>query len=311
MQKKEQRVEKIRLLIDSDANNETDDQHAIAYALFSDEVFDVEGITVNQTHNGGDVDAQMEEAVRVVKLCGFHSDMLMYKGANGGFEEILPYISEPDFDGHEAVDFIIRQAKKAADSKLILLPIGKLTNVALALAKDPSIIPHIKVVWLGSHYPKPGEYNLISDPDSVRYVLDCPVEFEMVTVRLGDPSGTWGLRVLQDEIFNEMPDLGPHISEPVTGRHGGEFFCFGDYSADLFFHAPQNGTPPGRSLFDVGAVAVVKNPEWATATEVARPALIETRWDERPDNPLKMLLWENFNKDAILADFFRTMKNHH
>lgn len=301
---------KLQILIDSDTNNETDDQHAIAYALFSSDVFDIEGITVNQTHNGGNVDIQLEEAVRVVKLCGFYPDIPMYKGANGNFNEIIPHLSDPDFDGHEAVDFIIRQAKKSSGKKLVLLPIGKLTNIALALAKDPSIIPYVRVVWLGSHYPKPGEYNLTSDPESVRYLLNCPVEFEMVTVRIGDPGGTWELKVLQEEMLTDMPGLGPHISKPVIGRHGGEFFCFGDYSADLFRHAPQKGTPPGRPLFDVGAVAVVKNPEWATATVMARPALVETGWEERPDNPLKMVLWENFNKEAILADFFGTMKNY-
>ena len=47
--------EKIRVLFDSDANNELDDQHALAYLLFSGRAFEVEGITVNRTKNGGDV----------------------------------------------------------------------------------------------------------------------------------------------------------------------------------------------------------------------------------------------------------------
>ncbi|MEY3896633.1 MAG: hypothetical protein RLZZ214_2153, partial [Verrucomicrobiota bacterium] len=38
--------EKIRVILDTDANNELDDQHAIAYLLCSGETFDVEGITV-------------------------------------------------------------------------------------------------------------------------------------------------------------------------------------------------------------------------------------------------------------------------
>ena len=39
--------EKIRIILDTDANNELDDQHAIAYMLFNDSIFDVEGITIN------------------------------------------------------------------------------------------------------------------------------------------------------------------------------------------------------------------------------------------------------------------------
>jgi purine nucleosidase len=300
---------KIRVLVDSDANNETDDQHAIAYALFSDDVFDVEGITVNKTKNGGDVEKHFAEAVRVAKLCGMYPGIPVYKGANGSFEEILPHINKPDFDGHEAVDFIIKQARKPSDHKLVLLPIGKLTNIALALAKDPSIIPNVKVVWLGSNYPQNGEYNMANDLSSVRYMMDCPVEFEMVIVRYNDPSGTWNIKAYQQDIFDKMPGMGPRSIEPVIGRHGGTFHTFGDYSVSLYKHAPQHGEPPFRSFFDVGAVAVVKNPAWADAVEMPRPQLKGPDWVDRPDNPMKMILWENFDSAAIMADFFNTMEN--
>jgi hypothetical protein len=49
---------RIPVLLDTDANNELDDQHAIAYMLFSGDVFDVEGISVNRTRGGGDVEMQ-------------------------------------------------------------------------------------------------------------------------------------------------------------------------------------------------------------------------------------------------------------
>src|SRR4029453_2741022 len=40
---------RLRGLVDTDANNELDDQHALAYLLFNGRSFDVEGITVNAT----------------------------------------------------------------------------------------------------------------------------------------------------------------------------------------------------------------------------------------------------------------------
>ena len=40
--------DKTRVLLDTDANNEIDDQHAIAYLLLSGDAFVVEGITVNR-----------------------------------------------------------------------------------------------------------------------------------------------------------------------------------------------------------------------------------------------------------------------
>lgn len=79
---------KIRVILDTDANNELDDQHAIAYLLFNGDTFNVDGITVNKTKNGGEIDKHYEEAERVVKLCGLYNHVEIYKGANGSFEEI-------------------------------------------------------------------------------------------------------------------------------------------------------------------------------------------------------------------------------
>jgi hypothetical protein len=72
--------EKIRVILDTDANNELDDQHAIAYLLFNGQVFDVEGITVNRTRNGGDIQAQYAEALRVVQLCNLHPEIRSFAG---------------------------------------------------------------------------------------------------------------------------------------------------------------------------------------------------------------------------------------
>ena len=226
--------EKIRVLLDSDANNELDDQHAIAYLLFNGDYFDVEGITVNKTMNGGGVDQHFKEAERVVKLCNLQNRIDIYKGADGTFEEIKNNINESSFDGIDAVNFIIERAHAVSDRKLVLLPVGKLTNIALALYKDPSIASKVRVVWLGSNYPEPGEYNQVNDVSALQYLLDAEVDFEIVTVRYDKPSGTAAVQALLSEIEEKMPGLGPKITEPVTGRHGNDFTNFGDYSISLF-----------------------------------------------------------------------------
>ncbi|MGI9239046.1 MAG: nucleoside hydrolase, partial [Woeseiaceae bacterium] len=183
-------TDKVRVLLDTDANNEIDDQHAIAYLLLSGDNFVVEGLTVNRTDNGGDIEEQAKEAERVVQLCAMHPQLPVTRGASGSFDEIAPHLAESDFDGAEAVDLIVKRAHAASSRKLILLPIGKLTNVALALKKDPSIIDKVKVVWLGTNYPDPGEYNLDNDVAALNYVLDTQVEFEVAVVRYGAESGT-------------------------------------------------------------------------------------------------------------------------
>jgi purine nucleosidase len=223
---------KIRVIFDTDTNNELDDQHALAYLLFNGNAFDVAGVTVNATKSGGDIEKQYAEAERVMRLCGYHSTLPLYKGANEGFDAIQSTVKNNSFDGSEAVNFILEQAKATNGKKIIVIAVGKLTNVALALKKDPSIEESMKVVWLGSNYPEPGEYNQDNDTASVNFVLKTNVEFEMVTVRYGKPSGTAAVSATQEEINKKMPGKGPQIVVPVTGRHGGEFKTFGDYSVN-------------------------------------------------------------------------------
>ena len=80
--------EKVRIILDTDANNELDDQHAIAYLLFNGDRFEVEGITVNQTSGGGDIDKHVEEAERVVTLCSLASAVKVIPGASGKYERL-------------------------------------------------------------------------------------------------------------------------------------------------------------------------------------------------------------------------------
>jgi purine nucleosidase len=308
---------KIPVLFDTDANNEVDDQHALAYLLFSGDHFNIEGVTVNATSspagysNESDVSDHYEEAKRVMQLCGeLYGKIPLKTGANDSFEEIKNYIDEPDFDGHEAVDFIIEQAMQSRSQKLVLLPVGKLTNIALALMKEPAIAEKVRIVWLGSNYPEPGEHNQDWDIESMNYILDVDVPFEMVTVRYGNPSGTSAVMVSKDQILHRMPGKGPEISTPVTGRNGGGFTNFGDYSVNLFEQYGMWGDPPGRALFDMAAVAILKNPDWAETREIPAPVYLDGKWVDRPNNPRKITLWEWFDIYGIMNDFFVTMDNY-
>jgi inosine-uridine nucleoside N-ribohydrolase len=301
---------KIRVLLDTDANNEIDDQHAIAYLLLSGDTFVVEGLTVNRTDNGGDIEEQAREAERVVRLCALHPQLPVTRGASGSFDEIAPHLTEPDFDGIDAVNLIIKRARAASQQKLVLLPIGKLTNIALALRKDPAIIDKVKVVWLGSNYPGPGEYNLDNDAASVKFVIDAGVEFEIAVVRYGAASGTSAVRVTLQDAVRNLTGKGPRAPGPVTGRNGGTFTNFGDYAINLLENVRMSGDPPSRALYDMAAVAIVKNPAWAEPVSVPAPILENGAWRARPENPRRIVIWENFDSEAIIDDFYTTMQGY-
>ncbi|MEM9848188.1 MAG: nucleoside hydrolase, partial [Bacteroidota bacterium] len=120
----------IPVIFDTDANNEIDDQHALAYLFFNQATFDIKGVTVNATDNGGDISGHYAEAKRVMELCDVADEIPLFVGANADFEDIRTNLAAADFDGHAAVNFIIETAREARDEKLVLIPVGKLTNIA-------------------------------------------------------------------------------------------------------------------------------------------------------------------------------------
>lgn len=308
--KKADDLRKIDIIFDTDANNELDDQHALAYLMLNNDLFNILAITTNATRNGGSIAEHYKEAERVIRLCNRESSIKLFTGAQGSFEEIKDSMDRPDYDGYQSVNFIIEQAHKySKENKLPVLAVGKLTNIALALKKDLTITDKIRLIWLGSNYPKSGEYNLEDDVPSMNYVLESGIHFEMVPARYNEATGTDAVKASLKEILETMPGLGPQTKNPVIGRHGESFNNFGDYSTNLFENAECHGNPPSRALFDMAAVAVVKNPKWAQTKTIPCPIMKDNVWIERPDNSRKIILWENFNKDAIMGDFYSTLKN--
>lgn len=302
-----QALEKIPVIFDTDANNELDDQHALAYLFMNREVFDILGVTTNATPNGGEIEEHTAEARRIFQLFNIDSSIPLISGANENFIDIKENFKNAEFDGSKAVDFIISEAKKYENHELVLLPVGKLTNIALAVKKAPEIKKNVKIVWLGSNYPGIGEYNQESDTAAMSYLLEQQVPFEMVTVRYGEKTGTAAVYVTHNEVAKYMPGMGPVVDKQVTGRHGGTFNNFGTYSMNLFEHAQFYGTPPHRSLFDMVAVAILKNPDWGESKTIPAPKLKDNIWHEQPNNQRKIIIWENFKKDAILNDFYTVM----
>tara|TARA_Y100000588_G_scaffold384248_1_gene475136 strand:+ start:250 stop:1179 length:930 start_codon:yes stop_codon:yes gene_type:complete len=298
---------KIPILIDTDTNNELDDQHALAYAFFNNDVFDIKGITVNHTTKGS-VEDDFEEAKRVMQLCHTWDTFPLLKGVNTGtYSELSSQLNQLNHEGHEAVNFIIAQAHAQQNDRLILAPIGKLTNIALALTKDPSIVDQVKIIWLGGNYDsqdgEDGEHNLMHDTTSYNAVITSGVDFSMVTVRYGKTTGTAAVAVHIDEIQETMPGLGPQ-SRPITGRHGGRFSTFGDYSVNLFNNTRGNT----RALFDMVVFAVLKNPHWGESSVIPAPRLNGRAWSGN-FNDHTITLIQNFDKEAIRQDFFESMQS--
>ena len=175
-----------KIIIDTDPG--TDDALAIMLALHSPEL-DVRAITVVP----GNVNAQMglDNALRLVSLAG-RCDIPVAAGAphplfqklitaefwhgKNGLGNVQLPPSKCKVDPNFGPDLIIKLVH-ASPHEITLVPIGPLTNLALAVERDPSIVPLVNEVIImggsitGGNVTAAAEANIYNDPEAAQIVF--------------------------------------------------------------------------------------------------------------------------------------------
>jgi len=263
-----------KIIFDTDPG--TDDALALMLALNSPEL-DVRAITVvpgNVTASQG-----LENALRMVSLAnrcdipvaaGAQHPLFQklvtaefWHGKNGLANVELPP-SKCKVDSHFGPDLII-QMVHAAPHEITLVPVGPLTNIALAVSKDPSIVPLVKEVIImggsisGGNVNAAAEANIFNDPEAAQIVFQAGWPLTMVGLDVGDKT------LLSKKYLDQLSQT----HGPVN-----DFICtIGKYLLDLSARFGSGGTP----MYDPLAVGVAID-----ATLVKSPEMhvdVETRGD--------------------------------
>ncbi len=167
---------KLRVIIDTDAANEVDDQWAMALILGFPERFQVEGFVAAHfgTRGGAKGISKSYAAIlEVLDKAGMKDRFTVKKGS----DPIVYYDNPPASEG---VDFIIEEAKTATpQNPLWIISLGAATNAAAAILKDSSIKKNIVVFWHGrSQWPdKCFNFNATNDLKAVKILFDTDVPF--------------------------------------------------------------------------------------------------------------------------------------
>ncbi len=261
-----------KIIFDTDPG--TDDALALMLALNSPEL-DVRAITVvpgNVTASQG-----LENALRMVSLAnrcdipvaGGAQHPLFQKlitaefwhGKNGLANVELPP-SKCKVDSHFGPDLII-QIVHAAPHEITLVPVGPLTNIALALLKDPSIVPLVKEVIImggaigGGNVNASAEANIYNDPEAAQIVFQAGWPLTMVGLDVGDKT------LFSQKYLDQLGQTHGAVNDFIH--------AVGKYLVDL---SAQFGSP-GSPMYDPLAVGVAID-----ATLVKAPEMhvdVETR----------------------------------
>jgi purine nucleosidase len=214
------------IIIDTDPGQ--DDAVAILLALASPE-FDVLGVTAV----AGNVPLALTEvnARKICELAG-RTDIKVFSGADRPLERALVTaehvhgrtgLDGPDLPApkmplqkQHAVDFIVETVM--ARDGVTLCVLGPMTNVALALRKEPRIAPRIKqIVAMGGGFFEGGnvtvaaEFNIYVDPQAAREVFASGIPITLIPLDCTHQALTTKARV---EKFRKMPNrVGPAVAE--------------------------------------------------------------------------------------------------
>lgn len=299
-----------RIIIDTDAANEIDDQFALAWALLSPAQLQVEavyaepfsfahrrGLLSQAPHDAAPfnppavgMERSYQEILHVYDKLGLPSHGRVFRGS----ARYMPSATQPVHS--EAVDHLIATARACHGSEpLYVVALGCVTNIASALLLAPDIVDTIVVVWTSafpSHAPHiNNSFNLEQDLPASQLLFD---------------SGVPHVYLPGYHVGAQLRLSLPEVERYVQGRG-----AMGDYLHHLFTHNPLwpvlglNGTEPHSwVIWDIINIAWLLNPTWVPSELVRTPRLgADMRWQA---DPTRHLMREAYavQRDCIFADLF-------
>jgi len=250
-----------RVIIDTDPG--IDDAMAILLALDSPEL-KVDALTVVP----GNVEAWqgLQNALKIVSLAGrcdvpvaagaqhpLNQKLItaqFWHGKNGLAGVELP-ASKCKADPRFGPDLIIELVHKYPH-EITLIPVGPLTNIALAVSKDPSIVSLVKDIVImggsisGGNVDGAAEANIYGDPEAAAIVFNAGWMVTMIGSDVGE-------RTLITR--NHLAQL-----QAIEGRESAFIFKL----ADFYVTRSEKSGYAGAAMYDPLAVATVIDPSLVT-----------------------------------------------
>jgi hypothetical protein len=314
-------TERIRVISDTDAYCECDDQYCIAHLLMTPK-FDMKAFVAEQfgTRQGTDSEQKSyAELQNIVSLMGLKEEVKIMHGSPGAMkDERTPAESE-------GARFIVQEAMNDDPRPLFVINQGAITNLASAYLIEPRIAEKLTVIWIGgAPYPNGGEeFNLNNDYIAANVVFKSNLRIWQVpssvytTMKVSFfelfekvyPYGAIGKYLVENTLrvsnfFSGLFDTSkasPEQSEWITAR-------FKDASKEEI--ATSWGASELWSLGDSPCVGLMMNNRMGDFTVRSAPCAVnpDGTYDLSKDTGHKIRVYDNVDSKFILNDFFSKIK---
>ncbi len=279
----------LKVIIDTDAYNEIDDQYAVAYAMRSPERIKIEAICAAPFLNSRSTSAEdgmvqsYDELFKITKLADKNYSFPIYEGSRAFLSEIDKPVESPAAD--KIAEIIL-----GSDEPVYIIALGAITNVASAIIKHPEIVSKTAVIWLGGqafHWVDTPEFNLMQDVFAASVVFDSGVPLLQIPCR-----------GVCSEFLTTIPELEYYIG-------GKNELC--DYLLTETKKYPSDSFAWSKQLWDVTAVGVLCAPEAFSTDLIPRPVIAGKASYEFDENRPPYVYVKRIKRDPIYGDMFRKL----
>ncbi len=276
--------QKVNVILDTDTFNECDDQFALSYLLKSQDKLDINAITIAPYHHDNNISIQegvnksYDEVIKICNLLNFNHTDKVFKGSTD-------YISNGYNNNNDAVNKIIEVAKN--NNKTYILAIGAITNIALAISKEPKILNKIEVIWLGGHSfltKNNREFNFRQDLEAVKILFESKVKLTIIPCK--------------NVASNLMTSI-YELEHYLKGKSK-----LGDYLCQRFYNDGVHGLQERRVIWDISVVAFMLNKDWFETEEVSCPKINDDTSYELTKNNHKITIVNYLDVNKIFKDLF-------
>ena len=277
-------AKRTRVVINSDAKNQADDQFAIVHALLTPS-FELHGLIpahFGSTRSVTSLRDSHDEVMLLLRLMGLEGKVTVADGAAAA----IPDANTPARSA--GADLIDAQALKNDPRPLHVACIGPLTDLASAILIAPEVVRRdLRVVWIGGGYWPVGnrDTNLANDITAANVVARSGVEIWQVPMRA----------------YRHMGVSHAELHERVQGK--GEI---GRYLVEgaLAVNPRVDGPIEHRSLGDSAAIGVMIYPECGVSEWVPGPEYNELMSYVHTGRNRPVKLYHNVDQRFILEDMF-------
>jgi len=282
-----------RVIIDTDAKNEADDQYAIVHALLSPSL-DVRGVVAAHFGRWRSDQSMLDSRAEIDLLLELMDLGDQVPVANGAAEAIQDEQTPVDSPGARLI--IEESLRASAEDPLFVAFLGPLTDMASAILLDPEIVRRpITVIWIGGErhgeLGRPGrlEFNLSNDIAAANVVFGSGIDVWQVP----------------RNVYSMVSVSYAELEERIGGTSPLADYLIGQLKE---WNATYHGGPiESRSLGDSPAISLMLYPQGGVFRTVPAPRFgVEGRYLPGSGHPLQVC--ESVDVRFLLEDMFAKIR---